>query len=188
MSTALTHPLVAAYLDGLDAALAGADPQERADVLASVREHLADALAGDEAPSAERVRTVLDELGSVEQIAAAASPGASPVAAASTGSAPEPADASDRSTWLPGLLLALAIVSFFLPLVGTALALGALIASALLLRGPSPRRPVLKATLGVSIASLAVNVLVLLGLFSFMTFTTSNEPAVESGHVEQVQP
>jgi hypothetical protein len=66
-------PLVEAYLADLDRALAAADPRERAETVAAVREHAAELLAryGDDDESARRV---LDELGPVEAIAAEATP------------------------------------------------------------------------------------------------------------------
>lgn len=64
------HPLVAAYLDDLDRALSGADDGERRDVLASVREHIDEAMAGGRGQDVGRV---LDDLGPVEHIAREAS-------------------------------------------------------------------------------------------------------------------
>ena len=84
-SIGLSDPLVAAYLSDLEWALSSADQQERVDTIAAVREHLTDALGGDDAdaePTTDAVRTVLDELGSVEQIAASASPASAPPASA----------------------------------------------------------------------------------------------------------
>ncbi|MFI2362423.1 HAAS signaling domain-containing protein [Promicromonospora sp. NPDC019610] len=66
-------PLVEAYLADLDCALAGADPRERAETVAAVREHAAELLArygGD----GQAARRVLDELGPVEHIAAELTP------------------------------------------------------------------------------------------------------------------
>ncbi len=53
------HRLVRAYLADLDRALLGADPQERAETLAAVRDHIADALGVPPGPTDERVRRVL---------------------------------------------------------------------------------------------------------------------------------
>jgi hypothetical protein len=73
--TATPHfpPVVEAYLADLDRALAAADPRERAETVAAVREHAAESLArhGTDDASARRV---LDELGPVESIAAEATP------------------------------------------------------------------------------------------------------------------
>jgi hypothetical protein len=72
---ALRHPLITAYLESLSRELEDSD--ERQEVLQSIREHIADALAAS-AMSDERaaVRAVLDDLGPVERIVAA---GARPV-------------------------------------------------------------------------------------------------------------
>lgn len=74
-------PLVEAYLADLDRALAGADPRERVETVAAVREHAAELLAryGSDDESARRV---LDELGPVEAIAAEVTPALAPVATA----------------------------------------------------------------------------------------------------------
>ena len=74
-------PLVEAYLADLDRALASADPRERAETLAAVREHAAESLARHGTDDAA-VRLVLDELGPVEVIAAEVTPAPAPVAAA----------------------------------------------------------------------------------------------------------
>jgi hypothetical protein len=76
-------PLVEAYLADLDRALAGADPRERVETVAAVREHAAELLAryGDDDESARRV---LDDLGPVETIAAEVTPAPAPVATAGT--------------------------------------------------------------------------------------------------------
>lgn len=77
-------PSVEAYLADLDRALAGADPRERAETVAAVREHAAELLAryGTDDESARRV---LDELGPVEAIAAEVTP--APVPATTAGKA-----------------------------------------------------------------------------------------------------
>lgn len=74
-------PLVEAYLADLDRALASADPRERAETVAAVREHAAEALARHGTDD-ESARRVLDELGSVEAIAAEATPAPAPAAPA----------------------------------------------------------------------------------------------------------
>jgi hypothetical protein len=74
-------PLVEAYLADLDRALAGADPRERAETVAAVREHAAELLARYGSDD-EAARRVLDELGPVEHIAAEVTPAPVPAAPA----------------------------------------------------------------------------------------------------------
>ena len=67
MTSAVTHPLVSAYLRDLEMLLRGIDPGERAEVLAGVHEHLDASLP----PSAsdDDVRRALAELGSPQSVA-----------------------------------------------------------------------------------------------------------------------
>ncbi|MCP2285944.1 hypothetical protein APR04_004880 [Promicromonospora umidemergens] len=76
-------PLVDAYLADLDRALASADPRERAETVAAVREHAAESLARHGTDN-ESARRVLDELGPVETIAAEVTPAPAPAAPAGT--------------------------------------------------------------------------------------------------------
>ncbi|GAA3287804.1 MULTISPECIES: HAAS signaling domain-containing protein [Arthrobacter] len=60
--------LISAYLTSLERALA--QSEDRDEIVASVREHIADALSAEEdVPDPRAVRLVLDELGPVERIA-----------------------------------------------------------------------------------------------------------------------
>lgn len=81
-------PLVEAYLADLDRALAGADPRERAETVAAVREHAAELLAryGSDDDAARRV---LAELGTVDAIAAEVTPAPAPAAPARVAPAPK---------------------------------------------------------------------------------------------------
>ena len=76
MTSAVTHPLVSAYLRDLEMLLRGIDPGERAEVLAGVHEHLDASLP----PSAsdDEVRRALAELGSPQSVADEAYAGRSP--------------------------------------------------------------------------------------------------------------
>jgi hypothetical protein len=175
-STGLSHPLVAAYLSDLERALSSADQQERIDTIAAVREHLTDALGGDDAdaePTTDEVRAVLDELGSVEQIAASATPASAPP----TSAPPTPPAAASSATqrqeggWAAPALLAASIVSLVIPLYGAGLAIGSLVAAVVLLRSGAPRRNFLHATVAVSIVTLFVTLLLV--MFSLAFFNAS---------------
>jgi uncharacterized membrane protein len=172
----LSHPLVAAYLDELERALSSADQQERIDTLAAVREHLTEALgidlrAGDGAePTTEQVRAVLNELGSVEQIAASATPASSlPMPPAPT----PPAEEKQEGGWAAPALLAVSIVSLMVPLYGAVLAIGCLVAAIVLLRTGAPRRGFLKATIAVSSVTLLFTAVQVVGNIAW--FSASNE-------------
>ncbi|NYI42105.1 HAAS signaling domain-containing protein [Demequina lutea] len=184
-SAGLSHPLVAAYLSDLEQALSSVDQQERIDTIASVREHLTDALGvdglGAEAePTTERVKAVLHELGSVEQIAASATPSSAAPASIPPASTPpssaSPTGQKQEGGWAAPALLAASIVSLVIPLFGAVLAIGCLVAAIVLLRSGAPRRGFLKATMAVSIATLVVNVLLVAGslaLFNVRSDVTS---------------
>jgi hypothetical protein len=174
-STGLTHPLVAAYLSDLERALASADQQERIDTIAAVREHLTDALGGADAdaeadaePTTEQVRAVLDELGSVDQIAAAATPASAPLT-----------EKKQEGGWAAPALMAASIVSLVIPLYGAGLAIGCLVTALVLLRSAAPRRNFLHATVAVSIVTLVVTLLLV--MFSLAWFNVSGGSTSVSG-------
>ncbi|MGN7701591.1 HAAS signaling domain-containing protein [Cellulosimicrobium sp. 22601] len=108
----MTHPfppLVEAYLADLDRALEGADPRERSETLAAVREHTREALALRGSDD-DAVRHLLEELGPVDSIAAAAGT-----------PAPAPASGPPLADTLLVVLSVVSLVLFIVPLfaVGT---------------------------------------------------------------------
>jgi len=167
--TGLTHPLVVAYLDDLDRALATADAQERLDTITAVTEHLRDALDGTSEPTTVQVRAVLDDLGSAEKIAAAATPASTPGASASDITKPS------RGDWVPPVLLGISIASLVLPFVGGLLALGTLAAAIVLLKRETHRRGMLKATIAVSAVTLVVTAALVAGALAYSTTTATSE-------------
>lgn len=110
MTSALSHPLVSAYLRDLELLLHGVEPGERAEVLAGVHEHLDTSLT----PSAsdEDVRRSLAELGSPQSVADEAYAGRSTPASASPAPARQRPGPLSRG-WVAiivGLGLSLALV------------------------------------------------------------------------------
>ncbi len=180
----LSHPLVAAYLDDLDQALASADAQERLDTVTSVREHLSEALDGQAKPTTEQVQAVLEDLGSAEKIAASATPASAAESPASDAAEPR------RGDWVPPALLAVSIVSLVIPFFGGLLALGTLVAAIVLLKRETRRRGLLKATIAVSVVTLVITAFLATATLAWSTFTVtgdstsgvtvSSEPAVEA--------
>jgi len=131
--------LVEAYLDDLDRALAGIDPAERADVVASIREHV-DASLGDR-PTAADVREVLQRLGPVERIAREADVGAALAASPDPSPGASPDDRWPR--WSGAALLGLGALAIALiptaPVAAVAVALAAGIAALIgVRRAPGP--------------------------------------------------
>ena len=82
MTTAHTNELVADYLRRLEQAAAPLPRSRRAELVAEIREHIDDALLEAGAADEVAVRNVLERLGPPEEIAAAASPPATGLAAA----------------------------------------------------------------------------------------------------------
>lgn len=78
MTSAVTHPLVSAYLRDLERLLGGIDAGERAEVLAGVHEHLDVTLPPG--ASDDDVRHTLAELGSPQSVADEAYAGRPPLA------------------------------------------------------------------------------------------------------------
>lgn len=167
--TALTHPLVVAYLDDLGRALTSADDQERLDTVAAVREHLSEALDGRSEPTTEQVKAVLEDLGSAESIAASATPASAPASTASI------APVSPRGDWVPPVLLGISIVSLVLPFVGGLLALGTLVAAIVLLKRENSRRGLLQATIAVSAVTLVISAILLAGTLVWSSFTVTSD-------------
>ncbi len=159
-SSGAQPPLVAAYLADLDRALIGADPQERADTLAAVSEHIDESLAGVDEPTGEQVRRVLDELGPVDRIAAAATP-----APPATPTGPQ---TDDR--WIGPAVLGAAVASVVLlvaaPVLGAGgflvltpvLALATLVVCIVRLRRPTHHRGLLQAAAALSAVVLLATV------------------------------
>lgn len=102
MTVNQTHPLVDAYLDRLEDLLRSADSATRSEVLAGVREHLGSTVAADADDA--RVRGVLTDLGTPEQIADEAFAGG-PSGSGSGTSTPRVAERA----WLPILVLVLSL-------------------------------------------------------------------------------
>lgn len=149
------HPLVEAYLADLDRALRGSDPRERAETLASITEHLDEALGN--APSTDAVRRVLAELGPVDAIAASTTPA-------------EPHHAAQPPRWLPALSLAMAGASLALlllnPFIALPLALAALVMGIVQLRSDASSRPLTWAAVAVSTATILGAVILAILLLS----------------------
>ncbi|GHG49428.1 hypothetical protein GCM10011331_11980 [Flavimobilis marinus] len=149
------HPLVEAYLADLDRALRGSDPRERAETLASITEHLDEALGN--APSTDAVRQVLAELGPVDAIAASTTPA-------------EPHHAAQPPRWLPALSLAMAGASLALlllnPFIALPLALAALVMGIVQLRSDASSRPLTWAAVAVSTATILGAVILAILLLS----------------------
>ncbi|SKC45591.1 HAAS signaling domain-containing protein [Krasilnikoviella flava] len=110
-------PLVEAYLDDLDRALTTADPRERAETLAAVREHAAESLARYGADD-DSARRVLDELGPVDAIAAAATP-AGTTTAAPAAPTPDRAPTPAADVWLV-VLAVFSLVTVVAPVAAAA--------------------------------------------------------------------
>jgi len=158
------HPLVAAYLADLDRALIGTDPREREDTLEAIRDHLREAL-GD-APTSDDVRGVLADLGSVDAIAA----GATPSAGAATVTVVPATDSPARLD--RGALVALVasvvalLLLFWSPWAGLPLALVALVVAVQRTRRGGDRSGAAWTAVVVSAATLVLGVVLSLTLFA----------------------
>ncbi|MEE4595814.1 hypothetical protein V2J94_28650 [Streptomyces sp. DSM 41524] len=133
MSSPLSHPLVRTFLSSVERQTAALPAAWREELLEDLREEIAAALAddlgedpagdGDSAVGAERVRQVLDWIGTPEEIAADA------LAEESGSIPPEPEDAG--ATWVTLGLAVLPVPLCLVPGVGIPLglvaALGALV-------------------------------------------------------------
>lgn len=178
----MSHPLIDNYLQDLDRALLGADPRERGDTVATIREHIEQALT-DSSSSAD-VNQVLQDLGSVEMIAAEVTP-------AHTQDTPRDARVSRAASILLvfGIISLLTSPIFFISLP---IAILTIVWSIIALKrqakfsfsGSTHGRGRLWAALVLSSLAVIISLLALIGLGSWnqiATTTTSLETAVGAG-------
>lgn len=174
------HELLERYLADLERRLAGAEPGERADILASVREHVESDLASLGRPAtASDVAAALGRLGSVDAVAAAWSP-----------ETPAPVTSTRPPT--SGLVVAaavlagLSLVLIALPPVGGAVGITALVLGVLALRRRlEPRWAAIVATVVGAVTVLVGLVATLAALF---LFTARSEGGQAPDPVEVVVP
>lgn len=144
-------PLIAAYVTSLERALAHSE--DRDEIVASVCEHIVEALRNTDPADPERVRLVLEELGPIERIATfsgASTPGVNPVV---------PSNSWAANTAAVAAFLSLGLV-FVLPFIAVPLAIGALLSGLLMQPGNSSRRgPAAWLAITVSTTSLLIAIL-----------------------------
>lgn len=164
-------PLVRAYLADLDRALADVDPAERAEVLASVREHLEQSLGdGDHDPAA--AAAVLERLGPVERIAAEARSGAG---------RPDMGGPAGKRRLLSGLLLGAAVFSLvtllFLPFLDVPLAIAVVVVAIIGARRHRGAAGLYWAAAAVGALTFIVAAVVAAGLLAFTSATVTHGPS-----------
>lgn len=116
MSDVLDHPLVRHYLTEVEVSLSELAPDERAETIAGIREHLTDALPPGSTEA--ELRTELDRLGMPAPLAGAAA--AAPALARS---------APMSMKWVPAVVGALLAVAFALTVLGLMGTIGVISAS-----------------------------------------------------------
>jgi Flp pilus assembly protein TadB len=154
-------PAVGRYLAELDERTAHLDPDERAEIISSIEDHIADALGEIPEPSPSQVVAVLAELGPVSSIVEVVPPPRAD---------PDASDTWYRSAGFGAGALAL-LFAWLYPPLGLVLGLTAIVLGVLLLRRRrADRRPgALIALLG----ALAVIVTCIWALTSVVTHTGS---------------
>jgi uncharacterized membrane protein len=145
MHSALSHPLVRTYLSSVEQQAAGLPAERREELLADLREEIEAAFAEDGGAEAgeERVREVLDWLGTPQEIARDA------LAEESGSIPPEPEDVG--GTWATLVLAVLPVPLCLVPGIGIPLGLAAAFAALVRLWRSAPweRREKCQATLCV---------------------------------------
>ncbi|XBH20929.1 hypothetical protein V5R04_11970 [Jonesiaceae bacterium BS-20] len=144
------------YLSGLSWALAGSDPAEREETLASIREHLEDSLPTDASP--EQVDQAIAALGPASAIAAESTPGYQPSVVQVV---------SNPTDWSAVMILAGGVASLFLiPLMPLAaiLAVVILVAGIMKLRSKLGNRAMTKGGMVAAGLTLIMLVIIFLGL------------------------
>ena len=153
------HALLEQYLADLDRRLAGADPGERADIVASVREHVEDGLTSLGRPAtAADVAAALESLGSVDSVIRAWAPDAV---------TPDP-----RPARTPGIVLAAGVLAglsvLVLPLAGV-IGLAAVVVGAVALRRRAEPRWVPLTAVVVGAVSAVIGIVLVLGPLAWVT-------------------
>jgi len=176
------HELLERYLADLEHRLAAADPGERADILASVREHVESDLAMLDRPATSAdVAAALESLGSVDTVAAAWTPEDDGAATAATAPA--------RRTGLAVaavVLAALSVLLIWLPPVAGLLGVAALVVGIVALRRrDEPRWAAVTATV-VGATTILLGLVMLLGALAL--FTAHEESGQAPAVVESVVP
>lgn len=172
------HELLERYLADLERRLAAADPGERADILASVRERVESDLAELDRPATPAdVAAALEALGSVDTVAAAWTPEDGSVAPSPTGHT-----ATTRTTGLAvaaGVLAALSVLLIWLPPVAGLLGLAALVVGIVALRRRDEPRWAAVTAVVVGAAAVLLGVVMLLGALAFFTMHTESGRSAE---------
>ncbi|MDO8106824.1 hypothetical protein Q6348_06390 [Isoptericola sp. b441] len=152
------HELLERYLADLERRLAAADPGERADILASVREHVESELAMLDRPATSAdVAAALESLGSVDTVAAAWTP-EDGGATAAPGRA-HPAGLAVAA----GVLAALSVLLIWLPPVAGSLGVVALVLGIVALRRRDEPRWAALTGVVVGATTVVLGLVVLLG-------------------------
>lgn len=187
---------VAGYLDDLARMLHDVDPVERADLLGSVREYVDDSVAALDHPATEAdFATILGRLGRPEQVVAdvvdsgLVTPGAGPQrvgTGAGTGRGDTETDggapAPTHPSALGGIAVGLGIGALLLcpvPLVGTAVAIGAIVVGVAGLRALTANRSLAGTGLVLGVISLLLSVA--LTIAGLTLFAVSSSTSVEEG-------
>ncbi len=159
------HELLERYLADLERRLAAADPGERADILASVREHVESDLAMLDRPATSAdVAAALESLGSVDTVVAAWTP--------EDGGAAPGAPAPTRPTGLAvaaGVLAALSVILIWLPPVAGLLGVAALVLGIVALRRRDEPRWAAVTAVVVGATAVVLGLVVLLGALAVFT-------------------
>ena len=149
--------MVREYLADLEVALAGADPVERAETLASIREHLE--LAVPTSATVDQVRSALADLGAPAQIAQTAT----------TASAPAEGKGVDGLSVLLLVGAALALVGIPLIILSFIVAFLCLVGAFVDLRTKRGTRPLTWAALLIAAFALIINPLSISFFYSLLS-------------------
>ncbi|MCB2177376.1 MAG: hypothetical protein KQH57_16320 [Actinomycetales bacterium] len=176
--------LLESYVADLERQLADADPAERADIVASVREHVAADLAALGRPATPAdVEASLAALGSVDAVAAAWTPEEGSAAAA------EPARSGRTGLAVAaGVLAGLSVLLIWLPPVAGSLGVIALVLGIIALRRrDEPRWAALTAVV-VGATTVVLGLVVILGALAVFTAHTESGQSSDVVSVPAVSP
>lgn len=165
--TGTPSQVIEAYLDHLRQMLVGAEPAEREEILASVREHLHDSLGAlRREPTVVDAQAALDELGPAEDVVRAWADGGEPNLTAVEVVEPGTRDRRLLAVGMIALSICSLAVTVLNPILAVCLQLSLVVVALVAARRDTAHTPLYRAAATIASVGLIVSTALILGLFA----------------------